>query len=81
MATKEDILAYVNRDWKAIERMKERRWFSLSPSESLRMAEGLRQHALALHPDWPTETDRREDRLIHERVSESLSRASSGRRH
>jgi hypothetical protein len=73
---KEDILEYVNRDWAAIERMKLRHWATqrLTPTEALVACGNLRDYALSLHPDWPTEKDRREDLANHIRVSESLRR-------
>lgn len=73
---KEDILAYVNRDWAAIERMKLRHWAThpMTPTEALTACGDLREYALLLHPDWPTDKDRREDLANHIRVSESLGR-------
>jgi hypothetical protein len=79
---KEDILEYVNRDWAAIERMKLRHWstYSQTPTEALMACGDLRNYALSLHPDWPTEKDRREDLANHIRVSESLGRVKLPRR-
>lgn len=73
---KEDILAYVNRDWAAIERHK-REWMAerskrMTPAEALRVGDALRHYAYSLHPDWPTEEHRREDFETHVRVSEGL---------
>ncbi len=73
---KEDILAYVQRPWAEIERSK-RRWIAeqaaqMTPAEKLAVGDMLRNHALAVHPDWPTEEQRREDLAVHIRVSEAL---------
>jgi hypothetical protein len=55
-------------------------WRSLDPATRLRLADELRQHALALHPDWPTEAQRAEDLEAHLRLSERLERAASSRK-
>ena len=73
---KEDILAYVNRDWDAIAEHKRRFWAGRATTvdERLRIADELRRHALSLHPDWPTREQREEDLATHIRVSEALGR-------
>jgi len=80
---REDILAFANRDWRAIAAMKRRRWVEqksrMTPAEALRVGDELRYHAQALHPDWPTEADRRDDLAVHIRVSESLRRVDPSR--
>jgi hypothetical protein len=80
---KEDILEYVNRDWAAVERMKLRRWAEqpLTPTEALMACDDLRKYAQSLHPDWPTEEERRQDLANHVRVSELLGRVKLPRRH
>src|ERR1017187_3932977 len=40
--------------------------------EGLLIADELRRHAQRLHPDWPSEEDRREDLETHIRVSAAL---------
>jgi len=78
---KEDVLPYVNRDWDAIARMKRRSRVEMrsrmTAGDALRMGDSLRRYAHSLHPDWPTEEHRREDLLVHVRVSESLGRVKS----
>jgi urease accessory protein UreF len=72
----EGVIEYVNRDWKAIERMKRQVRAEIrshmTASEALRRGDELRRHAHALHPEWPTEEQRRRDLLTHIRVSEAL---------
>jgi hypothetical protein len=76
---KEDVIAFARRDWQAIAELKQRRWTQqkaqMTPAEALAVGDELRHHALTLHPDWPTEADRRKDLASHVRVSEMLSRA------
>ena len=81
---KEDILAYVNRDWAAVEKMKRERMAeranSLTAAEKLAIGDDLRRHLYSLHPDWPTEEHRREDFDMHVRLSESLRLVHANRR-
>lgn len=75
---KEDLIAFARRDWEAIAALKRQRWAEqqsrMTPAELLEIGDRLRQHVKALHPDWPTEEQRREDLAVHIRVSESLRR-------
>jgi hypothetical protein len=80
---KEDILAFVQRDWTAIAEQK-RQWRAeqakrMTAAEALAIGDELRRYALGLHPDWPTEQQRREDFAMHVRISESLSRVHAFR--
>jgi hypothetical protein len=70
---KEDIIEYANR-WGPIAKSKRRRVAesTLTPFEKLSLAGALREHALFLHPDWPTEKQRREDHENHIRLIEAL---------
>jgi hypothetical protein len=74
----EDIVAFAHRDWQAIAAMKRRFWAEqkpqMTPAEALQVSDELRRHAKALHDEWPTEEDRRNDLSVHIRVSESLGR-------
>jgi hypothetical protein len=71
-----DVKAYMNRDWTLVRDLKESYWAqrkqTLAPEEAFAVAEGLRQHVLALRPDWPDEDAREEDHAAHRRVSECL---------
>lgn len=71
-----DIVAYATRDWRAVQEAKERYWAerqpSLTPEETLAIADGLRLHVNALRPDWPSVEDRERDLEVHARVSEAL---------
>lgn len=73
---REDIIAFASRDWDAIAEHKRRYWAdnAMTPDERLAIADELRNHALALHPDWPTPEQREEDLATHIRVGEALRR-------
>jgi hypothetical protein len=77
----EDIVAFATRDWAAIAASKQRRWAAqkegMTSAEALQVGDQLRYHAYSLHPDWPTDADRRDDLAMHVRVSESLRRVQS----
>lgn len=65
------------RDWTAARASKEAYWRTLAPAERLRLADELRQHALLLHPDWPTSEQRAADYEAHVRFSKRLEDAAS----
>jgi hypothetical protein len=67
-------------DWAAVRASKEAYWRTLSPAERLRLSDELRQHALLLHPDWPTPEQRAADYEAHVRLSERLEHAASARK-
>jgi hypothetical protein len=73
---REDILAYVNRDWAAIDRYKKRFWAEqkrrMTPTEALALADDLRVEILSRRPDWPSREQRVADWETHARVSEML---------
>lgn len=75
----DDVRSFAARDWELVERAKRRYWVArkseISPVESLAIAEGLRLHARALRPDWPSPDERAADAEVHARVSASLRRA------
>jgi len=52
----------------------------MTPGDALRVGDDLRNYVKSLHPNWPTEEDRRNDLAVHVRVSESLRRADTTRR-
>lgn len=67
--------AYVARPWAALQREKRRYWSGAArtPAERIAIAEGLREHARSLHPDWPTGRDRAEDLAHHIELKRLLS--------
>lgn len=77
---REDLLAFVGRDWAAIEAAKARHWVDrkrrMSAAAALELGASLRRYALALRPDWPDDSDREADRESHRRVSEALRAAA-----
>ncbi len=68
------------RDDRETRASKEAHWRSLTPLERLTLADELRRHALAVHPDWPTEEQRGEDYRDHVLLSERLERAAASRK-
>lgn len=75
----DDVRSFAARDWELVERAKRRYWAArkgrMSAVEALAVAEGLRLHARALRPDWPSPAERDADVEAHARVSASLRRA------
>ena len=75
---KEDVIAFVQRDWNAIAALKRRRWAEqksrMTPADALAVGDELRHHVSALRSDWPTDEDRRQDLASHIRISEMLRR-------
>jgi hypothetical protein len=75
---KEDVIAFVQRDWAAVAAFKRERWAEqksrMSPAEALSVGDELRDHVTSLRHDWPTAEDRRRDLASHVRVSEMLRR-------
>ena len=73
-----DIQAFVNRDWRAVEKRKSDYWVArkreMTPLEALAVADDLWRYVRSIRPDWPSERDRAEDLANHARVSELLSR-------
>jgi hypothetical protein len=76
--SKEDLIAYARRDWAAFERMKRERWAEqreqMTAADVLRMGDALREWVQTIHPDWPTDEDRKKDIATHIRVAEMLRR-------
>jgi hypothetical protein len=74
----DEIRAFANRDWPLVAAAKRRYWSerkrSLSPADSLRIADDLRRHMQLIRPDWPSPSERAEDLETHARVSASLRR-------
>ncbi len=72
----DDLRSFAARDWRSVERAKERLWVerkkTLSPAEALAVAESLRLHVRSLRPDWPSAAERAEDAEAHARVSANL---------
>lgn len=74
--TRDDVVAFVYRDWAAVADDKARYWAerkaTLSLLDLLRISADMREHARAVRPDWPTEADRAADAAVHQRVSQAL---------
>lgn len=74
----EDILPFVNRDWSRIERAKLRYWRDrkrrMGRVEGLCVSDDLRRQALAMHPEWPSASDRAEDLRAHAQLSDRMRR-------
>jgi hypothetical protein len=74
--TRDDILAFANRDWAQVAEAKSEFWRDqkrgLSAAEVLALGDQLRRHVQAVRPDWPSAADRAEDLAVHSRVAEAL---------
>jgi len=74
--TRDDILAFAQRDWAAVTDAKARFWAgrkaTMTASEALACADMLRRHVRALKPGWPDARERAEDLDLHLRLSEAL---------
>jgi hypothetical protein len=78
---REDVRAYLDRDWNAVAGEKDRFWIEERERGGVEwafaIADDLRRQVLALRPSWPSAEDRASDVAVHERVSESLRRVRS----
>lgn len=72
--------AHPRRDWAQVRASKEAYWQGLTAAERLALADELRKHALLLHPDWPTDAQRRADYEAHVLLSERFERAAASRK-
>jgi hypothetical protein len=74
----EDFRAFLDRDWSAAARSKERYWLDYKRTHgvaaAVRLADGLRQQVLAVRPDWPSAEEREEDLATHLRVIDVIRR-------
>lgn len=81
---KEDVIAFVERDWDSVAELKRQWWASekrrMTPAEALSVGDELRYHASTVREDWPTIEERRQDRATHIRVSEMLRRVEPAHR-
>ena len=79
-----DLVRFARRDWSVLAELKADYWASMKTrqgaGEGLLIADELRRHAQRLHPDWPSEEDRREDLETHIRVSAALRSVHAVRR-
>lgn len=73
---REDVLAFVNRDWEAARKLKEDHWVGskrgLTPREILKQGEDLWRHTRTVRPEGPSEAERQADLENHARVSRLL---------
>ena len=79
-----DIARFARRDWSVLAELKADYWASMKARQGagggLLIADELRQHAQRVHPDWPSEEDRREDLETHIRVGAALRSVQAVRR-
>ena len=73
---RDDIRAFVHRDWAAVERQKAEFWAerkrTMSAAEALSAAESLRRYVCLVRPSWPDQDERDADLAVHTRVTEAL---------
>jgi hypothetical protein len=78
VADPEAFRAFLDRDWSAVARSKERYWRDYKRTHgvaaAVRLADGLRQQVLAARPDWPSAEEREEDLATHLRVIDVIRR-------
>ena len=78
---REHVEAYLKREWGILAAQGARAWAErkqeLGLLDAFRVAEGLRRHAQALHPEWPTKEQRRADFESHLHLSRLLARAGA----
>jgi hypothetical protein len=78
MRDPEDLRAFIERDWDAAARDKERYWRdhkrAHGPAAGILLGEALRRQVIAARPDWPSEEERAEDLATHLRVLDVLQR-------
>lgn len=78
------VRSFLSRDWAAASEDKERYWAAFKsergPAAGLRIASALREQVRRARPDWPSESERREDLETHLRLIEVLGRVRRGPR-
>ena len=66
----------MSRPWSTFEKLSTLYWkehlHSDSPVKGLDVGDALWQQAKRMHPDWPSETERREDLEAHVKLTETL---------
>ncbi|MGH9369763.1 MAG: hypothetical protein ACRD3M_19095 [Thermoanaerobaculia bacterium] len=76
-----DLIAYARRDWALLAQVKAAHWARVKRRSgvvrAVRAGEELRQLVRRIHPEWPTEEDRKRDLATHARVAASLRRVAS----
>ena len=74
----------LDRPWDELEALEAEHWRrrkeALGLGESLRIADQLRAHALAVRPDWPSDEERAADLAHHVRFAAKLRRVGTARR-
>lgn len=80
---RDDLRAFVNRDWDAIARSKRERLVRLfrehGSAATIRGARELFAHAKALDPSWPPSREREADLAHHVALKRALDRASAAK--
>lgn len=76
-----EVRAYVERDWAAVAADKREHWVrefaARGPLATFEASQALWRHMRLLHPDWPSEDERREDLTHHVTLKRALDRAAS----
>jgi hypothetical protein len=72
--------AFAQRDWAAAAALKREHWaheFALrGPEATLEASAALWHHMRAVHPDWPTEDQRKQDLADHIALKRAIDRAA-----
>jgi hypothetical protein len=76
-----DVRAYAERDWGALAAAKQEHWVrefaARGALATFDASQVLWRHMRQLHPEWPSEDERREDLAHHVRLKRDLDRAAS----
>ncbi|MEM9798960.1 MAG: hypothetical protein AAGA20_01455 [Planctomycetota bacterium] len=79
---RDEILAFVQRDWAAVRSAKERYWAESAAArgfeDGLRASGALWLHVRAIDPEWPTAESRAEDFAHHEHLKRLIDAARDG---
>ena len=75
-----DLRAYVERGWTAAQALKQQHWArefrERGPEATVAAALALREHMRLVNPDWPSESDRREDLAHHVALKRAIDGAA-----
>ncbi len=80
MMNAEDLRAYARRAWHLAAALKQEHWARelarRGPLATFEVSEALREHMCRLRPDWPSESERREDLAHHIALKRAIDRAA-----
>jgi len=76
----DDIRAYARRPWHVLAALERDHWArelaARGPLATLEVSQALWAHMQSVRPDWPTDSDRREDLAHHVTLKQAIDRAA-----